>query len=80
MEVYVITNPENGWDCVCGVYSTLEKVIEFLNEQEIEYFDEDSDEFGGYLTKDFTDMSIYEIDAFLSDNNKLLIIHTEELD
>lgn len=24
--VYVVTNPEDGWDCVCGVY-TSEDII-----------------------------------------------------
>ena len=80
MKVYVITNPENGWDCVCGVYSTPEKVIEFLNGQDLEYFDEDSSEFGGRLIKDFTGMSIDEMDEFLVDNDISLIIHTEILD
>ena len=27
--VFVITNPENGWDCVCRVFTTNEAVINF---------------------------------------------------
>jgi len=29
-EVFVITNPQHGWDCVCGVFSTREKANEYL--------------------------------------------------
>lgn len=31
-EVFVITNPQHGWDCVCGVFSTREKAFEYLKE------------------------------------------------
>ena len=27
MEVYVVTDPELGWDCVIGVYDSLEEAI-----------------------------------------------------
>jgi hypothetical protein len=30
MEVYVVTNVEAGWDCVCGVYSSLMGLKEFF--------------------------------------------------
>ena len=26
-KVFVVTDVENGWDCVCGVYSTKAKAI-----------------------------------------------------
>jgi hypothetical protein len=28
MEVYVVTDPELGWGCVVGVYTTLQMAIE----------------------------------------------------
>ena len=31
-EVFVITNHELGWDCVCGVFSTREKALDYLKE------------------------------------------------
>ena len=27
IDVFVVTNPENGWDCVCGVYTTYERIL-----------------------------------------------------
>lgn len=32
MQVYVITNPEDGWDCVRGVYKSFGGVKEFFEE------------------------------------------------
>lgn len=39
--IFVITNPELGWDCVCGVYAaeSEEALIEYLGED----YNEDSD-------------------------------------
>ena len=28
MIVYIVTNPELGWDCVCGVFETKKEAIE----------------------------------------------------
>lgn len=33
MKVYVVTNVEMGWDCVCGVYSSLRSLQEFFAER-----------------------------------------------
>jgi len=30
--VCVVTNPELGWDCVVGVFSTKQKAIEYLKD------------------------------------------------
>jgi hypothetical protein len=43
--VYVVTNPENGWDCVRGVYSSKELALKSLlpedaSEEDIENFSE----------------------------------------
>ena len=32
MNIYVVTNVEMGWDCVCGVFSTLDKLIKYFME------------------------------------------------
>ena len=32
MKIYVVTNVENGWDCVVGVFKTREKAIDYLRE------------------------------------------------
>lgn len=32
--VIVITNPENGWDCVVGVYVTIDAALTELNKWE----------------------------------------------
>ena len=34
MKVYVVTNPELGWDCVCGVYKSLDSVKRFFIPEE----------------------------------------------
>lgn len=75
MTVYVVTNPENGWDCVCGVFSSEENLAEYFNERQLAYYDEDGDE----IIKDFTGMSLMEIDEFLSDNDFNYITHEEVL-
>ena len=28
--VYVVTNPENGWDCVIGVFKEIESIYKYL--------------------------------------------------
>jgi len=33
MTVYVVTNPENGWDCVCGVFGSAIALKEFFAER-----------------------------------------------
>jgi len=33
MTVYVVTNPESGWDCVCVVCLTIESLGDFLDER-----------------------------------------------
>ncbi len=39
-DVFVVTNVEYGWDCVCGVYSSFEKVKNFF----LEVYENDTDE------------------------------------
>lgn len=39
-DCYVITNVEMGWDCVCGVYETIEGVVGCFEEFDNEYFDQ----------------------------------------
>lgn len=71
MKVYVVTNPEDGWDCVRGVFSSEEKLAEYFTEKELT--DDDGD------IKDFTGMSAMDIDEFLSDNDYNFITHEQEL-
>lgn len=33
MKVYVVTDPELGWDCVCAVFATQEKAEAFAYER-----------------------------------------------
>lgn len=40
MNVYVVTNPEDGWDCVRGVFTTkrlawISKLDRFVDEEEL---------------------------------------------
>lgn len=30
--VYVLTNADLGWDCVCGVFTKKEDILDYLNE------------------------------------------------
>lgn len=47
--VYVVTNPENGWDCVQGVYATYELAEEACKPEDYE----GNEEFWKpYLTRD----------------------------
>ena len=32
MDVVVVTNTELGWDCVIGVFGTIDLAIKYLNE------------------------------------------------
>ena len=56
MSVYVVTNVEMGWDCVCGVFSTVEGLAGFFAPED------DWDE-NGYIKKDspFYNMSLDEL-------------------
>lgn len=31
-EVFIVTNPELGWDCVCGVFATQESLDNFFED------------------------------------------------
>lgn len=31
MEIYIVTNPEAGWDCIVGAYSSIESLFKVLN-------------------------------------------------
>ncbi len=68
--VYVVTNPELGWDCVCGVFTTEKKallsILEYRNEEE-----EEGNE------KDYSKMSTEKLRKLTKDESE--IIHTETL-
>jgi hypothetical protein len=65
MKVYVVTNPESGWDCVCAVCLTLESLRS--------YFEERIDFEEGELDH----KSVRDIEAILDTLNKPYIIHEE---
>ena len=50
-KVFVITNPELGWDCVCGVFSTREKALDYLEEIGIDDDLEDGMSFEEFIEK-----------------------------
>lgn len=65
MTVYVlIDNEERGYDVFIEVFSCVRTLINFLNENEIEYFEEDDNEEEDYKIKDFTGMSVDSINEF----------------
>lgn len=70
--VYVVTNPENGWDCVLGVFSSIESLRQYLAPEE------DWDDEGVDIREDseYYNASIGE----LEDLEDKLIIHTKYLD
>lgn len=75
MKVYVVTNPEDGWDCVRGVFSSVEKLAKYFTERKISFKNENSD----WVIKDFTGLSLDEIDEFLSENNFSYVTHEKIL-
>ena len=30
-KIYIVTNPENGWDCINGAFKKIEGVKEYIN-------------------------------------------------
>ena len=55
--VYVVTNPELGWDCVVGVFTDVETMIKELHDEHLEPL-EDLD--------DFKTEKVKEIEQFLN--------------
>lgn len=76
MKVYVVTKADEGWDCVRGVFSSVENLAKFFTERKLEFEDENND----WIVKDFTGLSLHEIKIFLSDDNFYYIISEEELE
>lgn len=80
MIVYVVTNVEAGWDCVCGVFSSAEELADYFTSLEIDYWEEDPiTEEEVKKVKDFTGMSIESIEKFLDEASTPYIIHVSEL-
>jgi hypothetical protein len=52
MIVYVVTNPELGWDCVCGVFESREDDVEFCSIIESEFIDDWKEEDSAYVIHD----------------------------
>lgn len=75
MRVYVVTNVEDGWDCVRGVFLSAESLIDYFNEIEITYWGEDSDK---KMIANFTGMSALDIEDFLANADSSFIIHEME--
>ena len=70
MEVYVVTNVDLGWDCVCGVFLTLDSLKEFF----MAYFDVEDDS-----TEDsyFKKMTFNELYAEVGERARSYCIFTE---
>jgi len=68
--VYVVTNVEAGWDCVRGVYSSYESLLDYF----LERYEDDED--GDGITENTT---LDELENFLQKNNTRNIIHCERL-
>lgn len=71
--VYVVTNVEAGWDCVRGVYSTYESLLEYFLEI---YEDDEDDEDSDGITENTT---LDELEDFLCHIDSRSIIHYEYL-
>jgi len=65
MTVYVVTNVEMGWDCVCGVFSSIKSLAQY-------FFEDIEDE--DVIEADYTTVSSIEADI-----NDCYVIHEEEL-
>jgi hypothetical protein len=37
MKVYVVTCPENGWDCLCGVWANIRDWFKYNDMEEADY-------------------------------------------
>lgn len=70
MIVYVVTNPEDGWDCVRGVFLTLRSLKEYFYEA-LDLDDEEQNicdeltftEFEDRMAYACDDLIIHEIEA-----------------
>ena len=73
MKVYVVTNVCMGWDCVCGVFSCIDTLIEYLAPEE--EFDED-----GELKTDspYFNASLGKLKDLIRNTN--MVIHEEYMD
>lgn len=68
--VYVVTNVEAGWDCVRGVYSTYESLLDYF----LERYEDDKD--GDGITENTT---LDKLEDFLQKNDSRNIIHYKRL-
>jgi hypothetical protein len=61
-----------GWDCVCGVCSSLESLIDFFNERFFEdSFDEETEEYNTELSN----MSLDELKKYIRQKHTGYVIH-----
>jgi hypothetical protein len=69
MEVYVVTNPESGWDCVCGVFLSFESLRDYFMEMLEVEDDSTEDDYYKSLTPD-------EFEGEMQSRRRMSVIHT----
>lgn len=68
MEVYVVTIPEFGWDCVCGVFLSFESLRDYFMEMLEVEDDSTEDDYYKSLTPD-------EFKEEMQERREMYIIH-----
>ena len=65
-KIYIVTNPENGWDCINGAFKKIEGVKEYINSYT-------------HLQVPEELKTLPQISHFLNNNESDLVIHLIKL-
>jgi hypothetical protein len=68
MEVYVVTNVAAGWDCVSGVFLSLESLKDFFSER--------IEEIQDMTVLDFKRLTLEKLEIIVSDTD--YVIHEKD--
>lgn len=51
MKIFIITNPQYGWDCICGCFTSKELANSYLNESYLDFLEDNQEiSFEDYLS------------------------------